>query len=75
MLPMLSENLTIWRIWTPLEGNGQVTITYTVSVPTSKDQCKKDGWKNYGPMFKNQGQCVSFVEHENHALRSHRHHH
>jgi len=34
-------------------------------VPTSKDQCKKDGWKtladNEGNAFKNQGQCVSFV--------------
>jgi hypothetical protein len=29
--------------------------------PTSKDQCKNDGWKNF-PQFKNQGQCVSFVE-------------
>jgi hypothetical protein len=30
------------------------------NLPTSKDQCKKDGWKNYG-IFKNQGDCVSFV--------------
>lgn len=33
--------------------------------PTDKDQCKKDGWKTLknvdGRMFKNQGQCVSFV--------------
>ena len=26
---------------------------------TSKDQCKKDGWKAFG--FKNQGQCIQFV--------------
>jgi hypothetical protein len=30
--------------------------------PTSKDQCKKDGWKSFNnPSFKNQGDCVSFV--------------
>ena len=29
--------------------------------PTSKDQCKNDGWKNF-PQFKNQGQCVSSVK-------------
>ena len=29
-------------------------------LPTSKDQCKKDGWKVYG-VFKNQGDCVSFI--------------
>ncbi len=30
--------------------------------PTSKDQCKNGGWRNY-PQFKNQGQCVAFVNH------------
>jgi hypothetical protein len=30
--------------------------------PTSKDQCKKGGWKNYPALgFKNQGDCVSYV--------------
>ena len=28
--------------------------------PTNGSDCKKDGWKIYG--FKNQGQCVRFVE-------------
>lgn len=28
--------------------------------PLSKDDCKKGGWKTYG-VFKNQGDCVSFV--------------
>ena len=27
--------------------------------PSSKDQCKKDGWKAFG--FKNQGDCIKFV--------------
>jgi hypothetical protein len=30
-------------------------------VPTSKDQCTHVGWGNF-PQFKNQGDCVSFVE-------------
>jgi hypothetical protein len=29
-------------------------------VPTSKDQCKSGGWRNY-PGFHNQGDCVRFV--------------
>ena len=34
-----------------------------VGPPTNKDQCKKDGWKTFNnPTFRNQGQCVSFVE-------------
>jgi hypothetical protein len=28
--------------------------------PTTKDQCKNGGWQTYG-VFKNQGDCVSFV--------------
>ena len=31
-----------------------------LNVPTSKEQCKNAGWRNY-PQFKNQGDCVSFV--------------
>jgi hypothetical protein len=30
-------------------------------LPTSKDQCKDGGWRNFTG-FKNQGQCVAFVE-------------
>ncbi len=34
-----------------------------VGSPTNKDQCKKDGWKTFtNPIFKNQGDCVSYVE-------------
>ena len=29
-------------------------------LPTSKDRCKNGGWKTFG-VFKNQGDCVSFV--------------
>jgi hypothetical protein len=33
-----------------------------VGPPTSKDQCKNDGWKTFNnPPFKNQGDCVSSV--------------
>ena len=32
-----------------------------LNMPTSKDQCKGDGWKSYGTTFKNQGDCVSYV--------------
>jgi hypothetical protein len=31
----------------------------TPSLPTSKDECKNGGWRNYG--FKNQGRCLVFV--------------
>ena len=34
------------------------------SMPTSKDECKKEGWMTFNPpegSFKNQGDCVSFV--------------
>lgn len=45
---------------------GDPTTIYPVIVspttPTSKDQCKNNGWKTFtNPTFKNQGQCVSYV--------------
>ena len=41
---------------------GDVTVTDAPALPTSKDQCKNGGWRNY-PQFKNQGRCVAFVNH------------
>ena len=35
----------------------------TTLAPTAKSQCKKGGWRSY-PQFKNQGRCVSFVQHQ-----------
>jgi hypothetical protein len=41
-------------------------------VPTSKSQCKKGGWKNFtDPKFKNQGQCVAYVNHHSAHGKSH----
>ena len=46
-------------------GNGPqgVAITPGVGPPTNKDQCKTGGWKIFTVprKFKNQGDCVSFV--------------
>lgn len=53
---------------------GGVTDTFTsttladvpppVVTPTDKDQCKSNGWKTFtNPTFKNQGQCVSYTNH------------
>jgi hypothetical protein len=47
----------------PVFGSGPVAgdvIVHPPAVPTSKDQCKNGGWRNF-PGFKNQGDCVSFV--------------
>ena len=40
--------------------NGDITVV-DAQVPTTKDQCKGGGWKQFG--FKNQGQCIAFVNH------------
>jgi hypothetical protein len=39
---------------------GDVVIHDAPPLPTSKDQCKGGGWKRFG-VFKNQGDCVSYV--------------
>jgi hypothetical protein len=35
-------------------------LVVTCALPRSKAECKEGGWKSYG-VFKNQGDCVSFV--------------
>jgi len=40
---------------------GDRLYTEKALVPTSKDQCMGNGWKNFQANFKNQGDCVSFV--------------
>lgn len=36
-----------------------------VIVPANKDECKNDGWKTFtNPSFKNQGECVSWTNHQ-----------
>jgi hypothetical protein len=39
-----------------------VDVTPPPPLPTSKEQCKNGGWRNF-PQFKNQGQCIRFVRH------------
>jgi hypothetical protein len=39
---------------------GDITVVDAPPLPTSKDECKNGGWRTYG-VFKNQGDCVSFV--------------
>lgn len=40
---------------------GRATVFDAPLIPTSKDQCKNGGYAQFG--FRNQGQCVAFVNH------------
>jgi hypothetical protein len=42
------------------EPSGTAMKTWFVPLPTSTEQCKQGGWQAFG-VFKNQGDCVSFV--------------
>jgi hypothetical protein len=39
---------------------GDIVVTDAQPFPTSKEQCKNGGWRNF-PGFKNQGDCVNFL--------------
>ncbi|HTK39675.1 MAG TPA: Ig-like domain-containing protein [Patescibacteria group bacterium] len=41
----------------------QISVTVNNSSPYMKDQCKDGNWKSYSMDFKNQGACVSYVNH------------
>ena len=53
--------------WPPLNAFGSMDLTfktYVASVPTAAADCKRGGWKTFtSPTFKNQGQCVAYVNH------------
>ena len=55
--------------WTPLSAFGSTDFafqTYVLTGPTSKQQCKKGGWKQFtNPSFTHQGRCVAYVNHHN----------
>ena len=56
--------------------NGVVQVPVVVSgPPTTKAACKHDGWKSFtDPTFKNQGQCVAYVNHHSSHGKSHKRH-
>jgi hypothetical protein len=58
---------------TTIYPTGSVVVPpATTTTPTKKSQCKADGWKTFtNPTFKNQGECVRFVEHLNHGVGHH----
>ena len=59
---------TITQTATDAGGNQascQQTITVVPNAPANKDECKDGGWQTFtNPTFANQGECVSFVEHQ-----------
>ena len=58
-----------------MDAAKSVTATFTLDeelptgdTPSNKDECKNSGWKTFtDPSFKNQGQCVSYVQANEHA--------
>jgi len=51
-----------------LHGSVDGTIDVQPPLPRTKDDCKKGGWRDVtddqGRPFRNEGQCVAFVQHE-----------
>lgn len=46
--------------YTNFPFSGNLVVVDAPRLPTSKDQCKNGGWRSFG-VFRNQGDCVSFV--------------
>jgi hypothetical protein len=48
--------------------NGVAQVPVTATGPATKADCKKGGWKSFSdPTFRNQGQCVAYVNHQAHG--------
>ncbi len=63
----ITSSTSMIGTWSDINGasgtwTGTGTAKAIVGSPTSKDQCKDEGWMTFNdPTFKNQGDCVSFV--------------
>ena len=68
-LAAASAPVSISPNFTNITSNQFVVVwNQSCVAPTLKDQCKNDGWKTFNaPTFKNQGQCVSYVQANGHA--------
>lgn len=51
------ENKALWSD----TSTGTGAFFRVDSITLDKNGCKKDGWMNYGNLFKNQGQCLSLA--------------
>ena len=71
--PSVGKSNLLDAIWTLLQNGEpapsagdvsvyptQTTAPFTIAGPTAADQCKNGGWAVFG-IFKNQGDCVSYV--------------
>lgn len=48
-------------------------VSPLIGPPSSKDECKKDGWMTFNnPTFRNQGDCVSWVQANPNAAQGNR---
>ena len=46
-----------------IDNANKYDIVPVVGPPINKEECKKGGWSTFNnPTFKNQGQCVSYVQ-------------
>jgi len=41
---------------------GDYVVVDDPPLPTAKGQCRDGGWRTFGTTFKNQGQCIAFVQ-------------
>jgi hypothetical protein len=55
--PGIFEATVVWSTGTLTQS-----LYVDCSTPASKEECKHGGWRNF-PQFKNQGQCIAFVNH------------
>lgn len=52
-----------------IDNSEKLDVVPVVGPPSSKSECKADGWMTFNnPTFKNQGDCVSFVQSNGNAV-------
>jgi len=75
--PVIAPGATVNSIELILDEQGSAyidnisvnnAVVGSPTAPTTKDDCKNGGWQNFSnPTFKNQGDCVSYIQSNQHA--------
>jgi len=63
LVPRPGETFTVFVTFGGVTTSASATVwSCDPAQPTSTDQCRDGGWRTLGGAFKNQGQCVAFVQ-------------
>ena len=67
----MSSYAAVSQYWTDVAddfADASLEFEVVLPLPQNRDQCKDGGWEDFDGLFKNQGDCVSYVQSNENAV-------